>query len=65
MDAVGIRLVCIILHIVYVPSSKNLLLVNFNDFMTVRYSAAPESKGVANFLRQPLRLWGMISVLGG
>jgi hypothetical protein len=46
MAAVGIRLVCIIMYVFYVPPSRNVLLVN--NSMINRDSTSHGGEGVAN-----------------
>jgi hypothetical protein len=48
MAAVGIRLVCMIMYVFYVPPSRNVLPVNVNDFIIIRDSMSLGGKGVAN-----------------
>jgi hypothetical protein len=38
MAALGVRFVCIIVYIFYIPSSRNVLPVDINDSMTIRDS---------------------------
>jgi hypothetical protein len=45
---VGIRLVCIIIYIFYIPTSKNVLAVN--DSMIIKDIMSLGGKGVANIL---------------
>jgi hypothetical protein len=44
MAAMGIRLVCIMLYIFYIPFSRNILPVNINDTMIIRNSMSQEAK---------------------
>ena len=44
MASVGIRRVCIIMYIIYIPPSKNVLSVNSNDSKMIRDSRSLEAK---------------------
>jgi hypothetical protein len=47
MEAVGVKLVCIIMYIFYVPPSRNAPLLNVNNSMIIR-DTSPGGKGVAH-----------------
>jgi hypothetical protein len=48
MAAIGIRLVCIIMYIFYIPPLSNVLPINVNDPMIIRDSMSPGDEVVAN-----------------